>query len=81
MADTPQTSASSPSPTKNKLTLLVVILPLVSCLFSSVIGIILGQIGNQIYKVLGQYAGCLSIPGFMGLFLITLLKPLQGLTT
>jgi len=56
---------------KNKPALLVLILPLVSCLLSSVVGIVLGQIGNLFYKVIGQAAGCLAIPGFIGLFLIT----------
>jgi len=56
---------------KNKRVLLVFILPLVSCMISSVVGIVLGQIGNFFYKVIGQAAGCLAIPGFIGLFLIT----------
>ncbi len=38
---------------------------------SSVVGIVLGQIGNFLYKNLGQAAGCLSVPGFIGLFLIS----------
>jgi len=57
--------------TKNKRVLLVFILPLVSCLLSSVVGIVLGQVGNLLYKIMGEAATCLSIPGFMGLFLIT----------
>ena len=70
MTNTPQ-SSTSPTQTKNKRTLLLIVLLLASCTFSSVVGIIIGQIGNQIYKVLGQYAACLSIPGFIGLFLVT----------
>jgi len=66
-----QQSSKSPSLTKNKRTLLVIVLPLASCMFSSVVGLVLGQIGNQLYKVLGQSAACLSIPGFIGLFLVT----------
>jgi ABC-type dipeptide/oligopeptide/nickel transport system permease subunit len=55
---------------KNKLLILIVI-PLLSCGFSSIVGLVLGQIGNQIYKLLGQSAACLSIPGFLLLFLLT----------
>ena len=65
-----QLPAQSPSRT-NKRVLLAVVLPLASCTFSSLIGLILGQIGNQIYKLLGESAACLSIPGFLGLFTIT----------
>jgi len=70
MANTQQLSKPV-SQTKNKRTLLVVVLPLASCMFSSVVGLVLGQIGNQLYKVLGQSAVCLSIPGFIGLFMVT----------
>lgn len=56
---------------KNKGVLLVLILPLVSCSLSSIVGIVLGQVGNMIYKVLGEAATCLTIPGFISLFLIT----------
>ena len=55
----------------NRKILPVFIIPLLSCMFSSVVGVILGQIGNQIYKVLGQAANCLSIPAFIGLFFLT----------
>jgi len=71
MTNAPQSSTSS-TLTKNKRTLLLVVFPLASCMFSSVVGLVLGQIGNQLYKVLGQSAACLSIPGFIGLFLVTL---------
>lgn len=59
------------SQTKNKRILLVAVLPLVSCMFASVVGILLGQMGNLVYKVTGAAANCLSIPGFCGLFLVT----------
>lgn len=59
------------SQTKNKHILIIIVLPLVSCMFSSVVGIVFGQIGNQIYKVSGGAANCLAIPGFFGLFLVT----------
>lgn len=70
MTNTPQPS-SPVSPTKDKRVLLVFVLPLVSCMCSSVVGIVIGQIGNFLYTILGQAAGCLSVPGFIGLFLIT----------
>ena len=57
--------------TNNKRILLYLVLPLVSCMLSSVVGIVLGQMGNIIYKIMGEAAGCLSIPGFCGLFLVT----------
>lgn len=66
-----QQSSKPVSQDKNKRILLVFILPLVSCLLSSVVGIVLGQVGNLFYKVIGQAVGCLAIPGFIGLFLIT----------
>jgi hypothetical protein len=62
---------SSPPAKNNKSCLMVFILPLVSCMVSSGIGLVLGQIGNQIYKLLGDSAKCLALPGFVGLFLIT----------
>lgn len=57
--------------TKNKRIMLLLVLPLVSCIISSVVGIVLGQMGNLFYKVMGEAANCLSIPGFCGLFLVT----------
>ncbi|NQU29136.1 MAG: hypothetical protein HQ525_00555 [Anaerolineae bacterium] len=70
MAD-PQHTSQPVTQNKNKPVLLVFIFPLVSCLLSSVVGIVLGQVGNLFYKIIGQAAGCLALPGFIGLFLIT----------
>jgi len=56
---------------KNKRTLLVLIIPLVTCMISSVVGIVLGQMGNIIYKILGEAGSWLALPGFCGLFLVT----------
>ncbi|GAB4416387.1 MAG: hypothetical protein Kow002_02150 [Anaerolineales bacterium] len=70
MTNTQQPSRPSP-PKKNKSTIWVLIIPLISCMCSSVVGIVIGQIGNLFYKVIGQAAGCLAIPGFAGLFLVT----------
>ena len=56
---------------KNKRIMLLFVLPLAGCMLSSVVGILLGQVGNLIYKVMGEAANCLAIPGFCGLFLIT----------
>ena len=57
-------------PKKNRALLLLVI-PLISCVISSVAGIVLGQLGNLFYLVLGDASKCLAIPGFCGLFLVT----------
>ncbi len=57
--------------TKNKRLLLFLVLPLVSCSISSGVGILLGQLGNLLYKFMGQAAATLSILGFCGLFLVT----------
>lgn len=63
---------SKPVPqTKNNRTMLVLVLPLVSCMFSSVVGILLGQMGNLFYKAMGEAANCLTLPGFCSLFLVT----------
>jgi hypothetical protein len=62
-------SPAEPGPSRNLIPILV--FPLISCVLSSVIGLILGQIGNQIYRVYGDLAGCLTVPAFLGLFAIT----------
>lgn len=59
------------SQTKNNRMMLFLVLPLASCMLSSVVGIVLGQIGNLIYKIMGEAANCLALPGFCGLFLLT----------
>ena len=56
---------------KNKRILLVLVIPLITCVISSLVGILLGQMGNIIYKIMGDAASCLVIPGFCGLFLVT----------
>jgi len=55
----------------NRLALSFLIIPLISCMLSSTIGIILGQIGNLFYSLAGTAANCLAIPGFVLLFLIS----------
>ena len=59
------------SPQNRNLKLMALIVPLISCGFSSVVGILVGQVGNLIYKLIGDTAACLSVPGFVGLFIIT----------
>lgn len=49
----------------------VVVLPLAGCMVSSLIGMVLGQIGNLFYKALGAAGSCLALPGFLALFLLT----------
>ena len=66
----PQHTSIPVSQINNKRTLLLWVIPLVSCMFSSVVGIVLGQGGNIVYKVLGDSANCLAVPGFCGLFLV-----------
>ncbi|MHC1781743.1 MAG: hypothetical protein AB9891_03085 [Anaerolineaceae bacterium] len=60
----------APQP-KNKRLMLIIVVPLVSCIISSMAGIFLGQIGNIFYKFLGESANCFSTPAFCGLFLVT----------
>ncbi|MHB8776818.1 MAG: hypothetical protein ACYC6R_03520 [Anaerolineales bacterium] len=55
---------------KNKRIMSMLVLPLVSCMLSSAVGIVLGQVGNIIYKIMGNAANCLALPGFCGLFLV-----------
>jgi len=43
-------ASSVPRP-KNKRFMLLVVIPLLSCILSSVIGIIFGQIGNLIFAI------------------------------
>ncbi|PWH15812.1 MAG: hypothetical protein DDG59_10855 [Anaerolineae bacterium] len=64
----------SPEPTHKKqshLFSLTLVIPLTSCIVSSLIGIVIGQIGNFFYLLTGNAANCLVIPGFMILFLIS----------
>ena len=55
----------------NKRKILVIIIPLISCGLSSLLGIFIGQVGNLIYRFIGDAAACLSVPGFVVLFLLT----------
>jgi small neutral amino acid transporter SnatA (MarC family) len=65
-------NSSRPIPQlKNRRILPVLVIPLLACMISSIVGILLGQIGNIIYKILGESAKCLAIPGFCGLFLVS----------
>ncbi|MDP1547430.1 MAG: hypothetical protein Q8L87_15580 [Anaerolineales bacterium] len=70
MTDTQRTSQPV-TQTKKKPILLFLVLPLVSCMCSSLVGIVLGQMGNLFYKSMGEAATCLALPGFCGLFLVT----------
>ncbi len=66
-----RSSIHSPKMQSNRLALSFLIIPLISCMLSSTIGIILGQIGNLFYSLAGTAANCLAIPGFVLLFLIS----------
>lgn len=58
--------------TMKKRLLLVFIFPLVSCIASSILGLILSQIGNVLYITLGQAGNCLAFPSLCGVFFLTL---------
>jgi hypothetical protein len=49
----------------------ILVLPFAGCMISSVAGIVLGQVGNLLYKALGQAGNCLALPGLCGLFVVT----------
>jgi hypothetical protein len=56
---------------KNRRIVSILVLPLAGCVISSIAGLVLGQMGNLFYKVLGQAGNCMALPGFLGLFLVT----------
>ena len=58
-----------PKPNKRLGALLVP--ALLSCICSSTAGLVLGQVGNMLYRMLGEAGSCLALPGFVLLFLIT----------
>lgn len=59
--ETPNTSGQKPL-------LLFVLIPAASCILSSFVGILLGQVGNLLYAAVGQMSACLTVPGFFFLF-------------
>jgi len=63
-------ASSYPRP-KNKRFMLLVVIPLISCILSSVIGIIFGQIGNLLFAIFGDTSIFLTFSIFCGLFLMT----------
>jgi uncharacterized membrane protein len=63
--------ASSVPQRKNKRFILLVVIPLIACILSSIIGIILGQVGNLLFAVLGDVPNFLTFLIFFGLFLVT----------
>jgi hypothetical protein len=56
---------------KNGSIVSILVLPLAGCMISSAMGLVLGQIGNLFYRLLGESGNCLALPGFCGLFLVT----------
>ena len=56
--------------TKKRLMILVLI-PLLSCGFSSVVSILIGQVGNLFLTVVGETAERMTIPFFIGLFVVS----------
>ena len=67
-AQQPSNPAGKP---KNGRLMSMLVIPLAGCLISSVVGIILGQMGNVFYKVLGAAGNCMALPGFFILFMVT----------
>lgn len=63
-------SSATIIPPKNRF-LIALILFMISCLISSLFGLVLGQLGNLFYLMAGEAANCLVIPGFLLLFLIS----------
>lgn len=59
------------TPPRNNRLLAVVVLPLISCILTSIIGVLLGQIGNLFYVLTGEAGDVLALPAFCGLFLVT----------
>lgn len=70
MTDTQPPSTPTPQK-KDQRALYLFVFPLISCMLAAVVGVVLGQVGNLFYAVVGDSAACLSLPGFCGLFLIT----------
>lgn len=56
---------------KNKRFILLVVIPLIACILSSIIGIIFGQVGNLLFAVLGDVPNFLTFLIFFGLFLVS----------
>jgi small neutral amino acid transporter SnatA (MarC family) len=67
----PQPVSNSVIQPKNRRIVSILVLPLAGCMLSSFVGLILGQMGNLFYKLLGQAGNCMALPGFLGLFLVT----------
>lgn len=63
---------NAPAPLIRNRRLGALLLPaLLSCICSSTTGLVLGQIGNMFYKLMGAAGTCVAVPGFVLLFLIT----------
>jgi len=62
------TSNTAPQNRKHNTFLIAILLPAASCMLSSLVGILLGQVGNLLYAAVGQMSACLTVPGFFFLF-------------
>ena len=49
----------------------ILVIPLIACVITSCIGMVLGQFGNLLYRAAGDAGPLLSIPGFLGLFIMS----------
>ena len=61
----------------NKKYMAALVVPFISCAASSAVGLVLGQIGNSIYRLFGEAGTCLALPGIVGVFIITGLVSFQ----
>jgi len=55
----------------NKRFIILFVIPLASCVVSSIIGIIIGQAGNLLYAMTGGVPNVVCIPAYCFLFLFT----------
>ncbi|RCK72181.1 MAG: hypothetical protein ANABAC_2162 [Anaerolineae bacterium] len=64
-------SLSRPATGRRHIILTFLVIPLISCMLSSCVGILIGQVGNLFYLLAGKAARWLAVPGFIFLFLLS----------
>ena len=55
----------------NQRFIFLILIPFVSCVLSSVVGVVTGQVGNLVYAAIGDSLGLLCIPAYCLLFFFT----------
>lgn len=63
--------AASTSAKPQKRLMALVVIPLLSCGFSSLVGILIRQAGNLVLTRLGEAPGLIIVPLFCGLFAVS----------